>query len=72
MLFLLIIFFIAVVFFEVPNLIKNKYWRELIVFSSLLFASFILTILQITGVIVIYPAKYIIYLIKDILHLAYQ
>lgn len=70
--FMLIMFFIGVVFIEVPELIRKKYWRELTVFSLLLLLAFILSLLQTMGVKIPSPMKGIQYLIKDILHLSYE
>lgn len=72
MIFLLISVFIGIILFEVPSLIRNKHWRELVVFSSLLFFAFILALLQILGVDVPSSSKGIDFLIRDVLHLNYK
>lgn len=72
MIFLLITVFIGIILFEVPNLIRKKYWRELIVFAIFLLLAFIMTLLQTIGVKLPNPVKGIQYLIKDILHLNYK
>ena len=72
MIFLLITVFIGIILFEVPSLIMNKHWRELIVFSSLLSMAFILSLLQILDVKVPNPSEGIDFLIREVLHLNYK
>ncbi|HBW35597.1 MAG: hypothetical protein VR66_25730 [Peptococcaceae bacterium BRH_c23] len=72
MIFLLISVFIGIILFEVPSLIRNKHWRERVVFSSLLFLAFILTSLQTVGVQLPNPSKGIDFLVRDVLHLNYK
>lgn len=50
MVLLLIIAFAAVVFFEVPGLIRKQYWRELAAFSVLLIFGFMLSLMLVLGV----------------------
>lgn len=71
MIFLLILVFIVIGLIEVPVLIRNKHWRELIAFSFFLLVAFIMTLLQTLGVKLPSPLNSINYLIKDILHLNY-
>ena len=70
--FLLIIVFIGIALFEIPGLIRKKYWRELTVFSIFLLLAFILSLLQAIGTKIPSPMKGIQYLVKDILHLNYR
>nr|WP_045576672.1 hypothetical protein [Desulfosporosinus sp. I2] len=72
MTFLLMSVFLGIILFEVPKLIRNKHWRELIVFSSLLSMAFILSLLQILDVKVPSPFEGINFLIRDVLHLNYK
>jgi len=72
MIFLLICVFIGVILFEVPTLIRNKHWRELVVFSIFLSIAFIMALLQTIGVKLPSPAKGIDFLIRDFLHWNYQ
>lgn len=72
MVFLLIVIFIVIALIEVPNLIKNKYWRELKVFSILLLAAFILSLFYIVDLPIPNPTKWAEYIVKDILHLNYR
>jgi hypothetical protein len=41
--------FIGIILFEVPSLFKNELWRELFVFSLILFVGIILSILGMMG-----------------------
>lgn len=72
MVFLLIVIFVVIVLLEVPNLIKNKYWRELKVFSVLLLAAFMLSLFYIVDLPIPNPTKWAEYIVKDILHLNYR
>jgi len=70
--FLLIMVFIGIILFEVPNLIREKHWRELTVFSVFLLLAFILSLLQTIGVKILSPMQGIQYVFKDLLHLSYK
>ncbi|SMC26437.1 hypothetical protein SAMN02745134_02834 [Clostridium acidisoli DSM 12555] len=72
MIFLLIIIFIGIIFFEAPSLIKNKHWYELKVFSVFLFIAFVMSVLQVKDIPIPNPAKGMEYLVKDVLHLNYK
>ncbi|HHZ16742.1 MAG TPA: hypothetical protein PLJ33_08270 [Peptococcaceae bacterium] len=48
--FLLIVAFLAMILFEVPGLIRKKYWRELVAFAVLLLIAFIFSFLNVLGV----------------------
>jgi len=72
MVFLLVCAFIGVILFEVPSLIRNKHWRELIVFSIFLSIAFVLALLATIGVKLPSPARGIDYFMENILHLNYQ
>ncbi len=72
MMFLLIMVFIGIVLFEVPGLIRKRYWRELIAFSLFLLLAFTMTILQAIGVEIPNPLIGMQYVVKDILHLNYK
>jgi len=50
MVFLVIIGFALVFLREVPGLIQQKYWRELIIFCLLMAVAFILSVLLAMGV----------------------
>ena len=72
MIFILIIIFIVIILVEVPDLIKNKYWHELRIFSAFLIVAFVMSLFYIIGIPIPNPAKAQEYLIKDILHLNYK
>lgn len=71
MIFLLISVFMGTILFEVPSLIRNKHWPELVVFSILLAFAFILALLQTLGVNIPSISEGIDFLIRDVLHLNY-
>lgn len=71
MAFLLIVIFIIISLIEVPSLINNKYWRELIVFTVCSLIAFVLSLFYILHLPIINPVYFITYFIKDILHLNY-
>lgn len=71
MIFLLIVFFIGAAWFDVPALIRKRYFREFAVYSLFLLSAFILSFLYIIGVKIPSPIDGIEYLIRDLLHLSY-
>lgn len=62
MILLLFIIFIGVILFEVPGLVRKKYWRELTFFSLFLLVAFTLALLQVIGVKIPSPFNGINYL----------
>lgn len=62
----LILFFIVIVFLEVPGLISKKLWRELTAFSVFLTIGFILSFLLVIGVKIPSPNDGIIFLIETV------
>lgn len=42
----IIIAYIGICLFEIPGLIKKKYWRELVIFIAFLLPAFVLSLLQ--------------------------
>lgn len=72
MVFLLIIIFIGITFFEVPEMIRNGYWHELKMFSVFLIAAFTMSLLYILGIPIPNPVKGMEYVVKDLLHLNYK
>ncbi|MFZ5647644.1 MAG: hypothetical protein ACOY30_08495 [Bacillota bacterium] len=64
--FLLLLAFAGIAYYEVPGLIHRKQWRELAAFTGLLSLGFVLSLLQIIGVKMPSPTKGIILLIKQI------
>lgn len=63
---LLLIIFTAIIWFEVPPLIKKKMWGELIVFSVLMTLGMFLSIAQTVGVKLPNPTKGIEAIFKPI------
>jgi len=59
MIIILIVITAIVIYMEVPALIKNKYWKELITFSILILTGFILSLLLIIGVKIPSPDLFI-------------
>lgn len=72
MVLLLIIIFIGIILFEVPEMIRNGYWHELKIFSLFLIVAFTISLLYILGIPIPNPVKGMEYVVKDILHLNYK
>ncbi len=72
MIFLLISVFIFVAIYDAPVLIREKYWKELAVFSIMFLAAFAVALLQFYGVEIPSPIKGAQYILQDVLHLSYQ
>lgn len=72
MVLLLIIIFIGIILFEVPEMIRNGYWHELKIFSVFLIAAFTISLLYILGIPIPNPVKGMEYVVKDLLHLNYK
>jgi len=64
---LLVVLFLGIIFFEAPELVRKKMWRELVAFSVILAIGFVLSLLQILGLALPNPSKIIAY----ILHIKY-
>ncbi len=71
MIFVLIPLFIVVGILQISTLVKKRFWRELIVFSTLYIIAFGLSLLYVSGVQLPSPMQAIKYVIEDILHLKY-
>lgn len=69
MIFLSIVVFIALAFFELPKLIKNHYRKDAVTFVVLLAIGFILTLLQLLNIEIPSPTKGIIFITKNVLGL---
>ncbi|AAK76764.1 hypothetical protein BJV85_003860 [Clostridium acetobutylicum] len=72
MVLLSIIVFIGVALYEVPALITNKYYKDLTVFSILMFMSLVLVLLYILNLPVPNPLNIITFIVKNLLHLNYK
>ncbi|MBZ4687522.1 MAG: hypothetical protein PWQ96_1356 [Clostridia bacterium] len=64
---LLIIAFIGIALFEIPDLIQRKRWRELLVFLVFLLFAFIVSLLQVLEIKLPNPVKGIEFLVKYLL-----
>ena len=72
MIVLLITAFTGVALFEVPNLIRKEYWRELVVFALVLLTAFILALPLTLGIRLPSLSRGLEYVLKDLLHLSYK
>lgn len=72
MVFLLVFLFTGIILFEVPIMVRNKHWRELVMFSIFLSIAFLIALAQTIGIKIPSPAKGLDYLVEDILHLNYR
>ena len=64
--------FLVIGYFNVPQLVRAKEWRELTVFSCLYAFGLTLSILLIIGVTIPSPIKGAQYILKDVLNLHYK
>ena len=72
MIFLLILGFIALVLFEVPGLIRKKYWRELVAYSVILSLAFFVFLMMTLKIDIPNPVKETQYWVKGLIHLSYD
>jgi hypothetical protein len=72
MIFLLIAVFVFIILYEVPQLVRNKYWRELAVFSFLLSMAFFISLMEILKIEIPNPVRDVQYLVKSLMHLSYD
>lgn len=68
----LIFVFITIALLEMPKLIKEKLWREFIVFLGFFFLAFTISFLMAVGVKVPSPTAWMEYFVKEVLHLNYS
>lgn len=66
-----LLFFMFLAIFEIPRLIREKYWRELVVFAVFYCAAFGLSVLYALGIKIPSPEPLMVHLIEDVLHLKY-
>jgi hypothetical protein len=71
MIFLVILIFIAVAVFQIRALVKQKYWRELVVFALLHTMALTLSLLYVMGVQIPSPMPVLKYVVEDVLHIKY-
>lgn len=65
--FLLIVAYLAIILFEVPGLIRKKYWRELVAFAVMLLLSFIFSFLYVIGVKIPSPTAVITAIVNAVM-----
>lgn len=68
---ILLLIFAFMVYIQVPSLLKNKYWKELITFSAFFIAAFILSILYVMDINIPSPIKGVKYIIEDVFKIKY-
>jgi len=56
---LLIVPFVAMVLYETPDMIREKRWNDLAIFSAVTLFGFIISLLQVIGIKIPNPLKYI-------------
>lgn len=71
LIFLVVFVFLTVGVLQVRVLVKQKFWRELIVFALLHTMAFTLSLLYVLGVKIPSPMPVIRYMIEDVLHIKY-
>lgn len=59
MIILIVVVFVMIIRIEIPKMIKEEYWRELVYYSLFLFIGFVLSILNFYNVDIISPIKII-------------
>ena len=72
MIFLLIAAFVILILYEVPGLIRNKYWKELAVFSFLIAIAFFISVMGILRIPIPNPVRETQYFVKRLMHLSYD
>lgn len=72
MIVLLVLAYAVLIAFEVPKLVREKSWRELIVYSALMSLAFVLCVLEILNIQVWNPVKTTQYFVKSLWHLSYD
>lgn len=68
---ILLLIFASMAYIQVPGLVKNKYWKELIAFSAFFVASFVLSILYVMDINIPSPIKGVKYIIEDVFNIKY-
>ena len=72
MIFLLVLAYAVLIAFEVPKLVREKSWRELVAYSVLMSLAFALCVLKILNIEVWNPVKTTQYFVKSLWHLSYD
>lgn len=58
--------FAVLILYEVPRLVKKKYWRELIAFSVLMAIAFAVSVLQVQDIDFYNPTEKTQYIVKSL------
>jgi hypothetical protein len=58
--------------YELPGLVRNKQWRELVVYSVLISLAFTISLLQTLNIKIPNPVRDVQYFFSDLLHLRYK
>ena len=66
---MIVIAFIAIAAYETPGLVRNKLWKDLVVFAGLVIFGFVISLLQAIGIPVPNPIKGIEYLTEKVARL---
>lgn len=69
---LLILAFAIMALIEVPELIKKKYWRELIAFSVILILAFVISVFQYKDIDIPNPVRDTQYFVKSLFPFSYD
>lgn len=69
--FLVLVAFAAIAAANLPNLIKDKLWRDLIIYAVIFLPTLVLGVLVVVGVAVPSPIKAVQALYRDVLHLSF-
>lgn len=73
MIFLLIVVFAGVTWYEVPGLVSQKHWRSFMLFSILMSFAFVLSFLLVIGIRIPSLEKFINFQIfEEFLHFSYK
>lgn len=68
----LLILLVLVALINIPSLVRNKLWKDLLVYSILYAATIAVIIFQIFGLTVPSLVKGAMFLMKNILHIGYE
>ncbi|MDP4178372.1 MAG: hypothetical protein Q8900_08560 [Bacillota bacterium] len=71
MILLLIAVFICIILYEVPKLIRDKYWKELAAFCFILSLAFFISVMQILKIEIPNPVRDTQYFVQKLFHLSY-
>jgi hypothetical protein len=72
MIYVVTIVFIGLTLFDLPRLIRDKHWRELIVYSILIIIAYLIIILPEFNVKLPNPVRTTQYYVRDLLPFGYE